>query len=157
MSFFKEIFQPKPKNEELTQFFRLKQIIEESVEIINNTKSIKTAIGRFDTIKIMLERVFLIPNIENIISELKIGDKEIKTKEDIVFIDQARQKWIQDYFESRIQTELDKANALSNSKMRKKLFNKALNIALEALEYDKDNPETKKRITNIEQMITSIK
>ena len=37
--------------------FQVKQILEESLQIISSTKNIKTGVGRFETIKTLLQRL----------------------------------------------------------------------------------------------------
>lgn len=137
------------------EYPQLQRIINESLEIINKTKNIETALTRFNTIKEMISRLLKIaPKSSNI--SIQIQRHDISQLDDLPHIDQAKEEWIRHYFREKINIEIKKAELLSDAKFKATQFKKALNINLKSFDYLPDDPEFRQLLLNIEDRIMNI-
>jgi tetratricopeptide (TPR) repeat protein len=116
------------------EYPQLQRIINESLEIINNTKNVETAVGRFDTIKQQLNRLLEIaPDGANL--SMGIQGQRIKTMADLNQVDFAKREWIRSFYKNKAEIELKKVALLSSPKLRTTQLKKAINIVLKGIEY----------------------
>ena len=141
------------------EYSQLSRIIDESIKIINQTKNIETGISRFDVIKEDVKRIIEIAPqpIKFSISLPENQDLSINTLNDLNKIDETKKIWIRLFFRERITTELQKANLLSDVKLKTIQLKKALNVVLKAIEYIPEDQYIKESITGIEQMLSILK
>lgn len=158
---------------------RPKEIIQESISIISKTEKVETAIGRFDTIRSIAKTIYTMAppnhaikmsmdfspllqnqNNKNVPASITLSvsiipvSQEIITEQDEIIrtIEQVKEVWLLNFFTREIQKELDKAGMITEPKLKKKIFNKALNISLKASEYlPGKHEEIKKFISIIEK------
>ncbi len=161
------------------QLERPKDIIQESITLISKTEHVETAIGRFDTIKSMAELIFSMApanhaiqmtmdfsallqnqNDSNIPASLAMNIAVVPVTQEIVEvknsllknIDHVKDIWLLNFFTKQIQKELDKASMVTEPKLKKKIFKKALDVSLKASEYlPNHHDEIKKFIAIIEK------
>ena len=136
--------------------FQVKQILEESLQIISSTKNIKTGVGRFETIKTLLHRLLdEIPKgeIKKYMVEFSINNQSIKSYNDLKIVDDAKDQWVEKMIFGQIENEKRKADALTDKKLKKQQMKKVLAVALKGLDFLSDNKELKIKITNIESEI----
>lgn len=123
-------------NEENFKFIhpRSKQILEESVAIINKTKNVETAITRFDTIKKVLSDLLEIVPKSRYFS-FTIGDVIFKKMEDIEKLENVKIQWLKEFFKNKTEIEIKKAEMINSPKLKVTQYKKALNQALKAFDY----------------------
>jgi len=157
MGFFDSFFKnnPQKEKEDLFKFEsqRLIQIVTDSMDIINNTKNVNTAIGRFDTISQMVRRLSEIKPATSDF-KLKLEGNDLLASNGIEFIEDFKGKWILNFFTIKINTELDKADLLSDKKLKVSQLKKALKIALDSISYLPDSAAIRPIIVDIELKIT---
>ena len=134
---------------------RLINIIAESMDIINNTKNINTAISRFDTIKEMVNRLRDIKPASSNLS-LKMDGYDLLLADGNNSIDIIKNKWMVNFYSFKINSELEKAELLSDKKLKLSQYKKALKIALDSISYLSDSSEIKPMINDIETKIVQI-
>lgn len=139
---------------------QLLRIIAESISIIENTKNLKTALGRFDTLRHMYGRL-LFRNPERTPIDILIGkwvtSHDITTHVEIIEnVERAKNDYIREFFKTRVHMELLKADSLLDVKLKKSQLKKAMKAALDGLVYLPTDAEIKKLITTIETQITAI-
>jgi len=135
---------------------QVKRIIEESLQIINSTKNIKTGIGRFETIKTMLQRLLNeIPSgeVEKYLPVFSLNNQKVTSYDDLKLIDDAKNKWIKEMVFENIERERKKADVLTDKKLKNQQLKKALKEALNGIEFIPDDVYLKTKITEIESEI----
>lgn len=139
---------------------QLLRIISESISIIENTKNLKTALGRFDTLRHMYGRL-LFRNPERTPIDILIGkwvtSHDITTHVEIIeSVERAKNDYIREFFKIRVHVELMKADSLLDVKLKKSQLKKAMKTAMDGLVYLPTDVEIKKLITTIETQVTAI-
>ncbi len=137
------------------EYPQLQRIINESLEIINRTKNVDTAISRFDVIKADMQRILEIMPISVNLS-MQIQNNNIHSLADLDYVDKAKTEWIKNFFKDKIDIEIQKANLLSNSKLRSTQLKKVLNITLKAIDYIPNDEDIKNIIINIENRLDNM-
>lgn len=75
---------------------RLFQIIQESIQIINQTKNPATAIRRFDDIKRTMGRLFdILPSGKTI--DIEVNGRKVTAVKDLHIIDEEKEKWMEEH------------------------------------------------------------
>lgn len=101
---------------------RLFQIIQESIQIINQTKNPATAIRRFDDIKRTISRLLdILPSGKTI--DIDVNSRKITTTNDLYIIDEEKAKWMEEHKTVGAKDETSRSNVLSQWV---KVFNKAM-------------------------------
>lgn len=136
---------------------RLQQIIHESIKIVVETKNIKTALSRLDTIRDCLSRLLeIIPSgevsikIPNLIPYQKITDQA-----EFSLFTAAKDNYVRKFYNDKINLELLKADSLSDNKLKATQFKKALKVALNALDYLPNDSALRTTISDIESRISA--
>jgi len=135
---------------------QVRRILAESLQIINSTENIKTGVGRFETIKTLLQRLLdEIPKgeIEKYMAEFRINNQGIKSYDDLKIIDDAKDQWVEKMVFDQIENEKRKADALTDKKLKKQQMKKVLGIALKGLDFLPENKVLKTKIADIESGI----
>lgn len=131
------------------------RIMKESLDIINQTKNVDTAISRFQVIKTSISRLFEIkPPGRNL--SVEIRGKIINTTDTISVIDNVKTEFVRNYFVDKIANETKKADGVSDLKTKKKQYKKALNIAHKSLEYIENDEVILGHIQSIENLIAGL-
>lgn len=139
---------------------QLLRIISESIELIENTKNLKTALGRFDLVRNNYGRL-LARDPSGSVLQISVGkwivSREVATHTEIMqCMEMAKKDYIRDFFKEKIDTELLKAKCLSDKKLKKAQLKKALKSALDGLAHLPKDVELKELLARIEGQITSI-
>lgn len=137
---------------------RLYEIIEESLELIAQTKNLNTAIGRLDLLKDKYKRLLEIaPRSERDHIKLTLPDKKINRSithlKDLTFFDELKKEYIRNFHMKKIDSELLKAKSLSEPKLKATQLKKALRVVLNALDDLPDDLDIKAIISNIEAQL----
>jgi len=137
---------------------QVNRIVEESVSIINQTKNIDVAIGRFGIIKDKIALLIQLagPVLEDHKFAVEIEYQTIKNTDELYKIDDVKEKYIRRHFIDKVELELQKAAVLEDTKRKKKQLEKALAQALKAMEYIKDDSDIKLLINNVEKLIEEL-
>ncbi len=116
------------------EYPQLQRLINESLQIINSTKNVDTAIGRFDSIKQYLQRLLEIAPEEANVS-ISIQGHTIRRITELNQIDVAKREWIRVFYKTKADIELQKVNLLSSPKLKTAQLKKALNVVLKGVEH----------------------
>ena len=101
---------------------RLLQIIQESIQIINQTKNPQTAMRRYDDIKRNTQRLFeILPAGRKI--DFEINGRKIISASDLYIIDEEKAKWIEEQKAEGAKSDILKSDILPQWV---KVFNKAM-------------------------------
>lgn len=138
----------------------LKRIIAESIVIIDRTKTLKVALGRFDTIRNNYGRLLaLYPDKSSI--ELSIGKwvplQTVTSLSEIMRCTEgAKKDYAREFFTVKVQSELIKADSLTDRKLKTTQLKKALKAALAGKEHLPKDPYINNLITEVESQISSV-
>jgi hypothetical protein len=136
---------------------QLLRIISESVEIIKNTKNFKTALSRFDLVRNHFGRLLALdPSGSPLhISVVQwVSPREVTTHSEImVCMETAKKNYTREFFKQKANSELLKADGLSDGKLKKAQLKKALKAALDGLVYLPNDDEMKNFVLTIEAKV----
>ena len=137
---------------------QLQKINAESAQIIENTKDLKVAMGRFDTIRNNCGRLLTL-NPHGTPVPISIGkwvtNSEAATYQEImVHIEKAKRAYTQSFYTNKINAEILKADHLTDTKLKKTQLRKALKAALDSSVKLPKDPVVQGLIVEIEGKLT---
>lgn len=138
---------------------RIAEIIADCVAIIDRTKNLDVALGRFDTLREQYLRLFEITPSNEVIPIIVpgwINRSNITCIEDLSCIDDAKIAYTRDFHNKKIDLELLKAQSLTDKKLKTSQLKKAMKAALDALTNFPDDGKLRVRISEIETQIADI-
>lgn len=136
---------------------RSQEIIQESIEIIKKTENFKTGIGRFETIKTVLKRLFDFRRKMGINDNFKMTlsvvgkDWDIAGDNDLDRIDEAKGIWLKAFLDAAVKEQRERASAVSDLKLKRREIKKAIDLALKILPLIKSSEKVKKIIGELEK------
>lgn len=136
---------------------RSQEIIQESIEIIKKTENFKTGIGRFETIKTVLKRLFDFRRKIGINDNFKMTlgvvgkDWDIAGDNDLDKIDEAMGIWLKAFLDATVKEQRERASAVSDLKLKRREIKKAIDLALKILPLIKSSEKVKKIIGELEK------
>ncbi|MDZ4185775.1 MAG: hypothetical protein U1D97_12440 [Desulfuromonadales bacterium] len=138
----------------------LKRIIAESVAIIDRTKTLKVALGRFNTIRNSYGRLLAIDPDKSSI-EISIGKwVPLQTvtylSEIMACTEKAKKEYACEFFTAKVNSELLKVEGLTDHKLKLAQLKKALKAALAGKEHLPKDPYINNLVAEVESQISSI-
>lgn len=136
----------------------LKRIITESVVIIDRTKTLKVALGRFDTIRNNYGRLLSLDPANSSI-EISIGkwvprQTVTSLSEIMACTEGAKKDYAREFFTAKVDSELLKADGLTDRKLKLAQLKKALKAALAGKEHLPKDPHIYNLVAEIESQIS---
>lgn len=138
----------------------LKRIIAESVAIIDRTKTLKVALGRFDTIRNNYGRLLTLDPSKSSI-EISIGkwvprQKVTTLSEIMIRTEGAKKDYAREFFTAKVGFELSKVDSLTDRKLKLAQLKKALKAALAGKEHLPKDPYINNLVVEVESQISSV-
>lgn len=134
---------------------RLYEIIKDSVGVILKSRNVDTVVSRFDLIKISALRLFEIAPTRDAVS-LNILNVDVHIPEDVLVIDQLKERWVLEHFKAIIDVELRKTEVLSDQKLKSAQLKKVLKVAMKSVQYLPNNQSMRNIINRIEDELAGV-